>query len=64
MNNQKYQTAPRFKRSVNEHIEIMPYQKPTLEQHNWVAITGISIPIGTNAPSDPLEIAEIFGVEQ
>jgi hypothetical protein len=64
MSNQKHKTAPKIKRSVKDHIEIKPYQKPTLEQHNWVTITGVSIPIGTNAPSDPLEIAEIFGVQQ
>jgi hypothetical protein len=42
-----------------------PYQAPQLEQHTaWVGMTGVSLPIGTNALDNPLETLDFMDGEQ
>ena len=42
-----------------------PYQPPTLEQHtNWQISTGVSLPIGTSALDNPLEMNDFMEGEQ
>ena len=40
------------------------YQTPKLEQQTWTGITGISLPIGTSAFDNPLEMNDFMEGEQ
>jgi hypothetical protein len=42
-----------------------PYKSPRLEQHKtWIQTTGVSLPIGTSALDNPLEMNDFMEGEQ
>jgi hypothetical protein len=40
---------------VQLEVEKRSYQTPTLEQHKFLALTGVSLPIGTLSVPDPFQ---------